>query len=185
MAWDDLKENILTVAREESDAVSARWREKLKSEEARIQQQARAIEEQIIDEAHRQGQQQAQRRRQEHQLSAKAHVLEVKQRELEQTAKEAYAAILAWDETEATRWLAGLIKSLPSRDGKIIPGSHHRGMVASLLEGKKYVISREGMPDEGGFRWQGASAEVDFTLHRLVAARFERRRAEIARQLFA
>lgn len=185
MAWADLKENILTVARDESDAVSANWREKLKSEETRIQQQARAIEGQIIDEAHRRGQQEAQRLRQEHQLSAKARVLEVKQRELEETAQATYAAILAWDEAVATRWLRGLIKSLPAGEGRIIPGSHHRGMVASLLEGKKYVLSREGMPDEGGFRWQGVSAEVDFTLHRLVAALFERRRAEIARQLFA
>lgn len=185
MTWEDLQENILATAHEQAVAITADFAARIAVEEKRIQQRASDIEETIMTSAQQEGTQEAQRLHQDHHLNAKAHVLEAKQAELNTTAQETVKAILAWDTATTRGFLEALVNSLPDKKGEIIPGSHHRKLLTTIIKGTAFSLSNDSVENDGGFIWRGTQAEVDATIRRLVATLFERHRTDIARRLLA
>ncbi len=180
MSYESLKDALLTEAATQADEVAERFNDQLKSEQERIAQRAKGAEEEIIAQAEADGEVEASRLHQEHQLAAKANVLVAKQEELDATQAKVTEEILDWDDAATDDLLEHLLKLAP--DGaELTAGAKHADALKKA--GAKNITS-ETISGDGGFIARAADEEVNLTIAHLVAQLFIRHRAVIAAQLF-
>lgn len=180
MSYEALQEALLKEAATQADEVSARFKEQLATEKKRITERAKAVEEEIIRQAEANGDTEASRLHQEHQLAAKANVLVAKQEELDATQEQVVQDILGWDDAETSKLLTHLL-SLAPEGAEITAGANHAD---ALKKAGAKNVSGDTIKDDGGFIARAADEEVNLTIRHLVAQLFIRHRAAIAAQLF-
>ena len=163
--------------------IKQRHEKRLKAEEARIKANARVLDEEIISAAEVEGTRAAKTLHQEHQLGAKAEVLEAKQAELAATKAALIKHINDWDDTEAEQLLKGLLKLLPGEAGTITAGEHHRDLLTKLVK-EPHQLNKTTVPG-GGFIFRTHNSEINLTIEHLVQQLFVRHRAAIAQTLFS
>lgn len=185
MSFETLQTAILEEARGRAASVMENWRDRTRTEEKRIRQSARELEEEIIRAAEARGSQEAKRLRQERVLEAKAFILRAKQEELEATQQAVTENILSWDEAKTRNLLEGLLMLLTDRtDGTLIPGSYHAELLKKLTDEQGIDCSEDVVNDDGGFIYRTPTSEFNVTIRNLVAQIFARHRAELAGRLF-
>ena len=181
MSFETLKKAILTEASQQVAAVEDRFAEQIAQKEGRIKERAKSQEEEIIRQAESEGETESRRLHQEHQLAAKANVLEAKQEELNTTRDEAIKQLLAQDAAATKELLESLLKFAPA-DATLIPGSEHADALKQVA--KQATVAEETVANDGGFIARSAKEEVNLTIRHLVQQLFIRHRADIAQKLF-
>lgn len=181
MSFETLQEAILTEARQRADQVSTQLTERAHAEEQRITARAQDMQEKIVFDAERDGDNQARRIRQEAELSGRALVLNAKQEELDATKARLADKILKED---ATALLKGLLALVPDTEGTIVPGEVHASALKKLVKGK-LKLSDTSIKGEGGFLFQAKDSELDATVGHLIDRLFVKHRAQIAKILFS
>lgn len=185
VSFAKLQDTLLSEAKRELAILEDQHRAAWSVEETRIKDRARTIEEEIITTREAEGKQQAQRLHQAAQLAARADILRAKQAELNAAYQETVAQVLAWDTTEATQLLLGLLALLPKdAKGRIRAGSVHEKLIRGLVDERTLTIDEKTLPDEGGFSYYDSEIELNLTVGYLVRQVFIRHRSEIAQMLF-
>jgi len=180
VSYESLKKALLSEAANQADEAAAEIQERLRSEEQRIAAKAKSAEEEIISQANADGVVAASRLHQEHQLAAKANVLNAKQEELDTTQDAVVNEILSWDESATTALLKHLLTLVPE-GATITVGENHADALNKI--GAKNVEGTT-IKNDGGLIASSEFAEVNLTIRHLVAQLFIRHRAVIAAQLF-
>lgn len=184
MSFETLKAAILKEATANAAATHARFAKQLSREEQRLKAEVRQIEEDIITQAEKKAEREVKRIHQEHQLQAKARVLEAKQEELLRTRDLVAQEILGWSDADTKQLLKSLLALAPN-DGVVIAGSGHRDLLKELLKGTKLTLSDDTVADDGGCIVRSRETEINLTIRQLVAQLFTRHRAELAGRLFS
>lgn len=184
MSFEQLQEVLWVEAKQQLARINDQYDKELKAEEKRIQAEARRIEEDIITEAEREGQQEGQRLHQVAQLKARADVLLTKQTELENVLEEAKKTILGWPEAERKEMVQHLLSFVEEDEGELYPGEIDENIVRQIGEKKGFKVKKETIKGEGGFIYRGDKTEMNLTVGALLRQLFDSQRAEIARVLF-
>lgn len=180
MSLEGLREAILSEARRTADELMDTAQQQTASEEKRILQRAKKIEEDIIREAELEGTQKAGQLRQGAELTGRANVLRAKEEEMEQTRQALLKHVYTQD---ASALVESLLTLVPDEAGTIIPGEKHLKEVTKAARGMN--IASKPIPDEGGFIFRGKTTELNVTISHLVDRLFKKHRAEIASILFS
>lgn len=180
MSLEGLREAILAEARQQADKLTSEAENQVSSEEQRILQRAKEIEEAIIREGESEGTQRAQQLHQQTELAGRAHVLQAKEVEIEKTKQVVLDQIY---EQEPAPLIAALLKLVPDEGGTITAGEKHAAEVKK--QASKLNVAATTIPNEGGFVFEGKYTELNVTVSHLVDRIFKKHRAEIASVLFS
>jgi len=184
MSFEQLQQAILDEAKKQIGEINNRYDKEMSAEEDRIKTKAKELEEQIISQAEKDGQMEAQRLHQSAQLEARAQVLSVKQAELDQVLLEAKKVVLGWDKEQTRRLNKSLFELVPEKSGKIVPGAEHEDVVTELARQKGFTVSKKKLAGEGGFVFKGTKTELNATVGYLLKQLFEQERTQVAKVLF-
>ncbi len=185
MSFAELQQTLTENARRQIDGLKESYRRQMEQEEQRIKDQARAVEESVIDNAQKEAARQASRLHQEAQLKSRAEVLRVKREELDKVIEETKRQLLSGDKNRAAKLIKGLMSQLPEEEGgTVTPGDEHAELVQREAVKRGFKMSPQTIPGEGGFLFSSRDFEVNMLVGELVKNTFTRHRTEIAKILF-
>jgi len=184
MSFDKLQQTIFDEAKKQIGSINDQADKTFASEEARIKEKAQAVEESIIGQAEKEGQQNAQRLHQSAQLKGRAQVLRAKQEELDEVLTKAYKEIVSWDKGDTTLLINALLDLVGKEKGVISPGTAHAEVVRGLATKRGFKVTERMIEEDGGFVLKSDKTEINLSVKHLLKQLYERNRAEIARVLF-
>ncbi|OGY37229.1 MAG: hypothetical protein A3E36_01375 [Candidatus Andersenbacteria bacterium RIFCSPHIGHO2_12_FULL_45_11b] len=184
MSLSALKEAIVCEAAAQAEAIAKQAASAVQQEQQRTTKELRELEESIVQRARVEGERQARMIHQKAELAGRALILRAKQKEIAST-KDAFVSYLAQlPDAQSKALYQELLNKLPGTSGEIIAGEKSKAIVEKLTT-KHHAISKETLPDEGGFIFRSKHVEINSTFSYLAEKMFWNHRADIAKELFS